>query len=83
VESSSPATSCVYSHQQVIPLGIAEDTQLTCVKFLVRTVSSKAVKWGCHGLVGPRITADCIESGLQVTVNYSSALSLDDGTLWI
>jgi hypothetical protein len=66
-----------------MPLGTEEDTQLTCMKFLVRTVSSKAVRWGCQGLVGPSITADCMEAGPQVTVNYSSALSLDDGTLWI
>jgi hypothetical protein len=32
------------------------------MKFLVRTVSSKAVRWGCQGLVGPSITAYYMEA---------------------
>jgi hypothetical protein len=52
----------------VKPFGIAADTQLKCMKILVRMVSSKAVRWGYQGLVGPSITADCKEAGPQVTV---------------
>jgi hypothetical protein len=58
--------------------GIAGDTQLRCVKVLVRTESSKAVRRGCQGLVGPSITAFCMKAGSQVTVKYSSALRLND-----
>jgi hypothetical protein len=53
------------------------------MKFLVRTVFNKAVRWGCQGLVGPSITAHCMEAEPQVTVNYSSALRLDDRRLCI
>jgi hypothetical protein len=59
-------------------LGIAADTKLRCMKLLVRTESSKAVRWGCQGLVGPSITAICMEAESQVTVKYSSALRLND-----
>jgi hypothetical protein len=62
----------------VKPLGIAADTKLRCMKVLVRTESSKAVRWGFQDLVSPSTTAIYMEAGSQVTVKYSSALRLND-----
>jgi hypothetical protein len=45
---------------------------------LVQTVLKKAVRWGFWGLVGPTITAVCVEAGHQVTEDYSSTLRLGD-----
>jgi hypothetical protein len=67
-----------YTFKYLEPPEIAEITQLTCMSSLVQTVSRKAVRWGFGGLVGPIITAVCVDAKHQVTVDYSSTLKLGD-----